>query len=176
MSRVPEPRELDPAAAGLIRAGLTGDKFATDRTLTRAFEADVDGLFFALTVANLAGRVLADACGSEAQAVALLDNLINGLVRQRAQPRRYSSSSVRPGLGLLPGLGLGLSFPLHPRGVFAASLLFGLMCRDTLRGLVRSLLAARPAALPGHPARVGSPGSSAPPSGSGRRVHIRDAL
>jgi hypothetical protein len=53
------PRELDPAAAGLIRASLTGDKFATDRILTRSVEADLDGLFFAFTMANLAGRVLA---------------------------------------------------------------------------------------------------------------------
>ncbi len=29
MSRVLEPPELDPAAAGLIRASLTWDKFAT---------------------------------------------------------------------------------------------------------------------------------------------------
>jgi hypothetical protein len=34
---------------------------------------------------NLAGRVLAYAYGSEAQAVALLDNLISGLARERAQ-------------------------------------------------------------------------------------------
>jgi hypothetical protein len=39
MTRMPEPRELDPVAAGLIRASLTGDKFATDRILTRAVEA-----------------------------------------------------------------------------------------------------------------------------------------
>ena len=89
MSRMPEPRELDPVAAGLIRASLTSDKFAADRILTRAFEADLDGLFFAFTMANLAGRILAQACGSEAQAVALVDNLINGLsgalVRERAR-------------------------------------------------------------------------------------------
>lgn len=35
---VAEPRELDPVAAGLIRAGLTGDKFTADRILTRDFE------------------------------------------------------------------------------------------------------------------------------------------
>lgn len=52
MSRMPEPRELDPAAAGLIRANMTRDKFATDRILTRAFEEDLDGLFFAFTVAG----------------------------------------------------------------------------------------------------------------------------
>jgi hypothetical protein len=62
MTRMPEPRELDPVAAGLIRASLTGDKSATDRILTRAVEADL-----------------------EAQAVALIDNLINGLVREHAR-------------------------------------------------------------------------------------------
>jgi len=58
MSRMPDPGELDPVGAGLIRANLTHDKFATDMILTRAFEADLDGLFFAFTVANLAGRIL----------------------------------------------------------------------------------------------------------------------
>ena len=50
--------ELDPVAAGLIRASLTGNKFATDRILTCAVEVDLDGLFFAFTMANLAGRSL----------------------------------------------------------------------------------------------------------------------
>jgi hypothetical protein len=49
-------------------SGLTGDKFATDRILTCAVEVDLDGLFFAFTMADLAGRILAYACGSEAQA------------------------------------------------------------------------------------------------------------
>ena len=31
MSGMPEPRELEPVAAGLIQANLTGDKFTTDR-------------------------------------------------------------------------------------------------------------------------------------------------
>jgi hypothetical protein len=66
MTQMPDPLELDPAATGLIRANLIGDKFTTDRILTRAFEADLDGLFFAFIVANLAGRMLAQACGSEA--------------------------------------------------------------------------------------------------------------
>jgi len=137
MSRMPEPRELDPAAAGLIRASLTGDKFATDRILTRAVEADIDGLFFAFTMANLAGRVLAYACGNEAQAVALLDNLINGLVRERAQAAALQLElDLVPGFGLQPGLGLGLRFQLHPRGVFTACPPFGLLCRDTPRCLV----------------------------------------
>ena len=85
MSHMPAPRELDPEAAGLIRASLASDQFSTDRILTRAFEEDLNGLFFAFTVANLAARILAQACGSEAQAVALMDNWINGLVRERVR-------------------------------------------------------------------------------------------
>lgn len=68
----------DPGAqAYCFTFGLTGAKHAV--------EADLDGLFFAFTIANLAGRVLAYVCGSEAQAVALMDKLINGLVWERAQ-------------------------------------------------------------------------------------------
>ena len=63
MSRIPDPLELEPAAAGLIRTGLTGDKLTTDRILTRAFEVDLDGLFFSFTIANLAGRMLVRADG-----------------------------------------------------------------------------------------------------------------
>jgi hypothetical protein len=55
MSQTPEPRELEPAAAGLTRAGLTGDKFTTDKILTCAVEADLDGLFFAFMVAKPGG-------------------------------------------------------------------------------------------------------------------------
>lgn len=47
----------------------------TDGILTRAVEANLDGLPFAFTMANLAGWVPACACRSEAQAVTLLDNL-----------------------------------------------------------------------------------------------------
>ncbi len=115
MSRMPEPRELDPVAAGLIRVAMTGDKFATDRNLTRAVEADLDGLFFAFTMANLAGRVLAYACGGEAQAVALLDNLIDGLVQERA---RAAALQLKLGfvLGLCPLPGGGAC----PAGVLLA--------------------------------------------------------
>jgi hypothetical protein len=37
---------LPPTAA--IRAGMTGNRFTMDRILSRAFEADLDGLFFSL--------------------------------------------------------------------------------------------------------------------------------
>ena len=99
---------------------------------------DLDGLFFAFTLANLAGRVLAYACGSEAQAVALLDNLISGLVRERAQAAALQLKlDFVPGLCLLPSLGLMLSFPFDTCGVFAVGLPFGLLCCDSPRRLVR---------------------------------------
>jgi len=48
---------------------------------------------------------------------------------------------------------LGLNLLLHPRGVLAAALPFGLLCRDTLRGLVspcQQLVEPRcPVILPG---------------------------
>ena len=137
MSQMPDPLELEPAAAGLVRAGMTGDKFTTDRILTRAFEADVDGLFFAFLVANLASRMLARACGSEAQAVALVDSWITELVRDRARAATlHLDLGSFAGLGLMFGFGLGLGFPLEPCGVFAAGLPFGLLCREALRCLV----------------------------------------
>ncbi len=137
MSQIPDPLELDPVAAGLIRAGMTGDKFTTDRILTRAFEADLDGLFFAFIVANLAGRMLARACASEAQAVALVDGWITELVRDRARAATlHLDLGSFAGFCLLFSLGLGLGFALDPGGVFAAGMPFGLLCREALRGLV----------------------------------------
>jgi hypothetical protein len=134
-TKSPEPNE--PRRAGLIRAGLTRDTFATDRILTRAFEADLDGLFFAFTAANLAGRILAEACGSEAQAVALMDNWIDALVRERARAVALQLElGFVPGLCLLMGLEAGLGFPLDPGRVIAAGLSFGLLCCDALRGLL----------------------------------------
>jgi hypothetical protein len=139
MSRLPEPRELDPEAAGLIRASLTRDKFATDRILTRAFEGDVDGLLFAFTVANLAGRILAQACGSEAQAAALVDSWINGLVKARVRAAALHLDVGLDGrLGLWPGLGLRLGFAFDPCGVFAAGLPLSLLCCEVVCGLVYS--------------------------------------
>jgi hypothetical protein len=139
MSHMPEPRELDPEAAGLIRASLTRDKFATDRILTRAFEGDVDGLLFAFTVANLAGRILAQACGSEAQAAALVDGWINGLVKARV---RAAALQLDVGLdgrfGLWSGIGLQLGFAFDPGGVFAAGLPLSFLCCEVVCGLVYS--------------------------------------
>jgi hypothetical protein len=89
-------------------------------------------------MANLAARILAYACGSEVQAAAPMDNLINRLVRERGQAAASQLKlDVAAGFCLLPGFGLGLSFQPHPHGVVAAGSAFGLLCRDALRCLVR---------------------------------------
>jgi len=76
---------------------------------------------------------------SEAQPVALMDNLIHGLARERARTVALQLKlGFVPRFCLLPGLGLGLSFQLHPRGVFTAGLPFGSLRRDTLRCLACS--------------------------------------
>ena len=91
------------------------------------------------TMANLAGRILTYACGSEAQAVALMDSLINGLVRERARAAAlHLKLGFVPGFCLVAGLGLGLSVQPHQCGVVVAGLPLGLLCRDALRRLVRS--------------------------------------
>lgn len=76
---------LDPGAAGLIRAALTRDKFSRDRILDAVGESGEDGLVFAYVVAHLAGRIVAEACGSDAQAVALVDDWIGTAARVRAR-------------------------------------------------------------------------------------------
>jgi hypothetical protein len=101
-------------------------------------EEDLDGLFFAFIVADLAGRILIQACGSQPQTAALMDNWINGLVRERARATPlHLDFSLVPGLGPLSGLELGLGFPLDPCSVLAAGLPFGLLRGDALCGLVR---------------------------------------
>ena len=67
---------------------------------------------------------------------------ISGLVWERAQAAalQLELGFFVPGLCLLPGLGLRLSFQFHPRGVFAAGVPFGLLCHDTLCRLVRPCL------------------------------------
>jgi hypothetical protein len=112
-------------------------EFTTDRILTRAFEADLDGLFFSFIIANLAGRMLVQACGSEAQAAALVDNCINELVRDRARAASlHLDLGLVLGFGVPSGFGLGLGLSFDPRRVFAAGLPLGLLRRDALRGQV----------------------------------------
>jgi hypothetical protein len=110
------------------------DKCATDKILARAFEADLDGLFFAFIAADLAGRMLVQACGS--QAVALAGSWINVLVRDRARTAAlHLDLGLVPGFGLPSGFGFGLGLALESRGVCAAGVPFGVLCRAALCGL-----------------------------------------
>jgi hypothetical protein len=68
-----------------------------------------------------------------------MDNLINGLVKERGPAAALQLKlGFVLGLRLLFGLGLGLSFQLHSRDVSATGLSFGLLCRDAFGCLVRS--------------------------------------
>ena len=103
--------------------------------------------------------------------------MINGFVRERARIAELQLKlDVVLGLGLLPGLGMGLSFQLDPRGVFTGGAPFGLLCLDALRCPVRyreQLVEPRcPVLLRGFILRA-RPWLR---SGSEERVHIRDAL
>jgi hypothetical protein len=125
------------------------------RRTARVVETDLYGLFFAFTVANLAGRNLAHASGSEAQAVARLDNLITSSSGNALKPRRNSSSSTSPWASA--SAGACISIRRRSR------------CWRAVRLAVQryaapsgpSWLATRQAALLGRPARVHSPGLSA---------------
>jgi len=82
---------------------------------------DLDGLFFAFVVANLADSMLARACGGEAQAVALVDSWITELVRDRARAAvLHLDLSSLTGLRLLFSFGLGLGLPRPGRPARAA--------------------------------------------------------
>jgi hypothetical protein len=83
VSREAAPRELEVEAAGLIRAALTGDEFAIDRIVTRAYEDDADWRSFATEVTYTAGVLLIVALGSKAQATALVDAWLDSRVRTR---------------------------------------------------------------------------------------------
>jgi hypothetical protein len=83
VSREAAPRELEVEAAGLIRAALTGDAFAVDRIVTRAYEDDLDWRSFATEVTRTDACLLIVASGRRAQATDLVDTWLNSLVRKR---------------------------------------------------------------------------------------------
>lgn len=107
-----------------------------------------------------------------------MGDLMNRLVRERAGTAAALQLKLDfvPGFDLLPGFGLYLNLPLHPRGVVAAGLPFSLLGRDTLRCLVRPCLQfIEPRCLVDLPGFV----LRTPPRlrpGRGRRAQIRDAL
>jgi hypothetical protein len=83
--------------------------------------------------------MLVRARGSKAQAVALVDGWLAELARDRARAASlHLDLGFFAGFRLLFGFRLSLGFPLEPRGVFGAGLSFGLLCRETLCGLVGS--------------------------------------
>lgn len=80
--------------------------------------------------------LLVQACGSEAQAVALIDSWITALVRQRARAVALQFHlGLVPGFGVLHGFRLGPGLPPDPGGIVAGGLPSGLLCRGALRGL-----------------------------------------
>jgi hypothetical protein len=94
VSREAAPRELEVEAAGLIRAALTGDEFAIDRIVTRAYEDDLDWRSFANEVTYTAGCLLIVALGSKAQATALVDAWLDSRVRKRMAAASLGTSRV----------------------------------------------------------------------------------
>jgi hypothetical protein len=97
MIQMPAQNTLEPQGAALIRAALTRDSFTIDRIVRRASEDEIDGLYFAAALAHLAGGLLTLSCGSKAQAVALVDALLDGVVRERAHAISYSPASTASG-------------------------------------------------------------------------------
>jgi hypothetical protein len=95
VSQKPAPRELEVEAAGLIRAALTGDEFAIDRIVTRAYEDDLDWRSFATEVTYTAGCLLIVALGNKAQATALVDAWLDSRVRKRMAAASSRTSPAR---------------------------------------------------------------------------------
>jgi hypothetical protein len=80
-----EPGTLLPAAGAFIRATITGDKWTGERAAALA-EDDLGGyLYFSFLVARVAGALLVEACGSKAQAAALVNEWVNESVKIRTR-------------------------------------------------------------------------------------------
>ena len=80
-------REMDAAAAMLIRAFLTGDRFAVNQVMTRwvAGQPGAAGGQMAIAVADMAAMILTRLCQSRAQAAAEAQAWIDGVVVDRTQ-------------------------------------------------------------------------------------------
>ena len=130
----------NPENAGQPCQRTSGERFAT-------FDAPI--------LTGSGPKSLAHACGSEARTVVLMDNLINGSVRERARTAALQLDlGFVAGFCLLPGLGLGLGFPLEPCGVFAAG------CRSACCAAIRcAAWSARASSLSSRAARSSCAGS-----------------
>lgn len=81
-----EHREIDAAASALIRAFLTGDRFAVRQIMTRWVNAgagNADGVL-SIAVADMAAMMLSRVCGSRAQAAAEAQSWTDGVVGHRS--------------------------------------------------------------------------------------------
>jgi hypothetical protein len=80
-----EPGKLNAAAGALIGAAITGDAWTAERAAALAEDVPGGYLYFALLVARVAGAMLVEACGSEAQAAALVNEWVRVSVKIRAR-------------------------------------------------------------------------------------------
>jgi hypothetical protein len=80
-----EPGQLITAAGVFIRATLTGDEWTAQRTAALGKDAPDGYLYFSFLVARVAGALLVQACGSKAQAAALVNDWVNENVKIRVR-------------------------------------------------------------------------------------------
>jgi hypothetical protein len=80
-----EPGKLNAAAGALIGAAITGDGWTAERAAALAEDVPGGYLYFALLAARVAGAMLVEASGSNAQAAALVNEWVRESVRIRAR-------------------------------------------------------------------------------------------
>jgi hypothetical protein len=77
--------KLIPAAGAIIRAAITGDSWTAQRAIAPAEKAAGGYAYLAFLVARVAAALLVEACGSEAQAAALVNDWVNDNVNIRVR-------------------------------------------------------------------------------------------
>ena len=80
-----EPGKLNAAAGALIGAAITGDGWTAERAAALAEDVPGGYMYFTLLVARVAGAMLEEACGSKAQAAALVNQWVRESVKIRAR-------------------------------------------------------------------------------------------
>jgi hypothetical protein len=80
-----EPGQLIAAAGAFIRAAMTGDEWTAQRTAALVKDASGGYMYFSFLVARVAGALLVQACGSKAQAAALVNDWVNENVKIRVR-------------------------------------------------------------------------------------------
>jgi hypothetical protein len=80
-----EPGQLITAAGAFIRATITGGEWTAQRASALVKDAPGGYLYFSFLVARVAGALLVQACGSKAQAAALVNDWVNENVQMRVR-------------------------------------------------------------------------------------------